>query len=57
MSDTPTAPIEQHQRDTATPEWLHKATVRRMRWGLGREVTRDQYTAAVDETRQHPCGG
>lgn len=50
------APVELHQRETNTPDWLHAATLRRTRWGIGREVTRAAYEAEVKKTANHPCG-
>lgn len=55
-STEPTEPVEVHQRATNTPAWLHAATARRLRWGLGRELTRAAYLAAITETASHPCG-
>ncbi len=52
----PLAPIEEHQRETATPPWLHAAALRLERWGLGREVTRAAYLAALERAANHPCG-
>ena len=52
----PNEPVESHQRATNTPAWLHAATARRLRWGLGRELTRTAYLAAITETASHPCG-
>lgn len=49
----PLAPAEEHQRATRTPDWLHAATLRRLRWGLGREMTRAAYEKAVAETANH----
>lgn len=52
----PLAPIEEHQRENATPAWLHAAALRLERWGLGRELTRTQYLAALERAANHPCG-
>lgn len=52
----PLAPIEDHQRDTATPAWLHAAALRLERWGLGRELTRTVYLDAIARAANHPCG-
>jgi hypothetical protein len=50
------APIEEHQRETGAPQWLHAAALRLERWGLGRELTRDAYLAAIERAANHPCG-
>lgn len=49
----PLASAEEHQRATGTPDWLHAATVRRLRWGLGREMTRGAYEAEIAATATH----
>jgi hypothetical protein len=52
----PSASIEDHQRETNTPAWLHAAALRLERWGLGREITRTDYLAALSRAANHPCG-
>ena len=52
----PVASIEAHQLATGTAAWLHAAALRRERWGLGRELPRSVYLAAVTKAAAHPCG-
>lgn len=54
---SPVAPVEAHQRATGCPAWLHAATARRLRWGIGREISLNEYVTATAATAAHPCGG
>lgn len=47
-------PVEAWQTAHAVPEWLHKGACVAQRWALGREVTEDEYRAAVAEFGGRP---
>ena len=53
----PVAAIEEHQKATSTPNYLHAAALRAERWGGGREITRAAYLAAIDNVCNRPAGG
>lgn len=61
MTDQPDtsliATIEEHQKATATPAYLHAAALRAERWGQGRELSRAAYSQAIERVRHRgTCG-
>ncbi len=44
--------IEEHATDANTPDWLFASTKAFKGWAVGKEVSRADYDAAVEE-----CGG
>ena len=57
VDTSPVAAIEEHQKATSTPDYLHAAALRAERWGGGREITRNAYIKAIDNVCNRPAGG
>jgi len=51
------ASVEAHRDATRTPPWAHYAAARVYRWGLGRELTRSEYLAAIADVMARPASG
>ncbi len=47
-------PVEAWQTEHQVPGWLHLGACASMRWAQGREVTSDEYRAAVEAFSDRP---
>ena len=48
--------IEECQKTTQTPEWLHEATKAAHGWGIGKEMSAEAYKAACEKVANYQIG-